>query len=82
MARKQHKGEHEGLNPDAYFFKLCVAPVDEEEFLFYSKSAMSAGQLEAPLKKGAENYVGLYMYTGTNDGKDLFKNIITREYLK
>jgi hypothetical protein len=32
--------------------------------------------------KGAENYVGLYMYMGTNDGKDLFKNIITREYLK
>ena len=43
MARKQRKGEHDGLNPDAYSFKLCVAPVDEEEVLFYSQSAISDG---------------------------------------
>jgi hypothetical protein len=34
-----------------------LVPVDEEEFLFYSQAAISAGQLEAPLKKNPSEYV-------------------------
>lgn len=30
----------------------------------------------------ADNYVHNYMYMGTKDGKDMFKNKNTREYLE
>ena len=32
-------------------------------------------------KEGDSNFVGDYMYMGQKDGRDQFKNIITRKYL-
>lgn len=29
----------------------------------------------------ADTYAGLFMYMGTIDGKDLFKHIMTRQYI-
>lgn len=50
MAKKRKssksKKEGKGLNADAPFVKLCLAPVKEDEFLFYSHLAISAGQLQ------------------------------------
>lgn len=42
--------------------------------------AIETGRLSAD--KTADNFAGNYMYMGQNSaGKDLFKNIITREYI-
>jgi len=32
--------------------------------------------------ESADNYVGNFMYMGTDAGRDLFKDSMTREYLK
>lgn len=40
--------------------------------------AIVTGRLSANPK--ATNYAGAYMYMGTSDGKDLFKNIDSRRY--
>lgn len=41
--------------------------------------AIQAGRLS--VVETDDNYVGRYMYMGTCAGKDLFKHIMTREYL-
>ena len=41
--------------------------------------AIEAGRLSA--EPGDANYAGTYMFMGTRKGKDLFKHIMTREYL-
>lgn len=41
--------------------------------------AIASGRLSC--RKGSDNYAGDYMYMGTFDGADQFKNINTREYL-
>lgn len=43
------------------------------------KNAIATGRLSAD--KTSENYAGYFMYMGTKDGRDLFKNIDTRQYL-
>lgn len=42
-------------------------------------AAISTGRLSR--NRSAANYAGLYMYMGTWNGKDHYKNIITRAYL-
>ncbi len=42
-------------------------------------SAIATGQLSED--KAADNFAGLYMYMGTWNGVDAFKNVETREYL-
>lgn len=43
------------------------------------QAAIESGRLS--INKSQPNYAGKYMYMGTDDdGKDLFKNIDTREY--
>ena len=57
MAKKTDKIKRTGgLNPDAPFFKKCIAPINEDEFLFYAQMAISAGQVEMPLKKRPTDY--------------------------
>ena len=43
------------------------------------ENAIASGRLSKD--RNAANYVGLYMYMGTQDGKDLFKHYDTRNYL-
>ena len=43
------------------------------------EDALSSGRLSDNPK--ADNYVADYMYMGTYDGLDAFKNIFTRQYL-
>ena len=43
------------------------------------ESAIAAGTLSAA--QDAANYAGLYMYMGTWNGVDQFKNVDTRRYL-
>ena len=42
--------------------------------------AIEAGRLSASARDW--NYAGRFMYMGTQAGRDLFKNSVTREYLK
>lgn len=42
------------------------------------EQAVSEGRLS--FDKENQHYAGLYMYMGTVDGRDLFKNINTRQY--
>jgi hypothetical protein len=42
--------------------------------------AIAAGRLSAD--RNAPNYAGQYMYMGTWGGRDAFKHIDTREYLR
>ena len=49
----------------------------ESEAAFYR--AIRSGRLSA--LPTAENYAGLYMYMGHQDGIDLFKHIDTRHYI-
>ena len=45
------------------------------------EKAIDEGKLSADKKDN--NFAGNFMFMGTNkDGKNLFKNILTREYLK
>ena len=41
--------------------------------------AISVGRLS--LDPEEDNFVSHYMYMGTQDGKDLFKHMATREYI-
>ena len=63
MAKKRksskNKKESKGLNADAPFVKLCLAPVKEDEFLFYSHLAISAGQLQTQVTSPTEYGVNL-----------------------
>ena len=43
------------------------------------EKALASGRLT--LDKPSPNWVGYFMYMGTKDGRDLFKNRNTREYL-
>ena len=43
------------------------------------RDAIKAGRLSD--RPEASNYAGRFMYMGTKDGVDLFKNIDTRQYL-
>ena len=58
VLKSKNKGG-KGLNPDAPFVRLCLAPVNEDEFLFYSHLAISAGQLQAPVTSPTEYGVNL-----------------------
>lgn len=44
------------------------------------EDAIRFGRLSAD--PGAPNFAGRFMYMGTEAGRDLFKNSLTREYLK
>lgn len=44
------------------------------------EAAIASGRLSASAWDW--NYAGKYMYMGTQNGRDLFKNSVTREYLK
>lgn len=46
---------------------------------FAFDQAIADGRLSAD--RNAPNYAGRYMYMGTTNGKDAFKNINTRQYL-
>lgn len=43
------------------------------------EQAISDGKLSA--NPNSNGYAGKYMYMGSRDGSDLFKNSMTREYL-
>ena len=57
--QKAKHANRTGFGPNAPFVKLCLAPVNEEEFLFYSHLAMSAAQLQAPVTSPTEYGVNL-----------------------
>ncbi|MGO8945163.1 MAG: hypothetical protein ACLQJ7_16000 [Syntrophobacteraceae bacterium] len=63
MAKKRKSSKNKkggkGLNADAPFVKLCLAPVKEDEFLFYSHLAISAGQLQTQVTSPTEYGVNL-----------------------
>ena len=44
------------------------------------EEAIKQGRLSA--NETDNTYAGHYMYMGTQDGRDLFKNKMTRQYLK
>lgn len=55
--------------------KLMTGRYADDAFEF----AIDTGRLSA--EKDAPNYAGKYMYMGTINGLDKFKNIETREYI-
>ncbi len=55
-----------------------IQPTFREPEQVFNEAIESGRLSDAP---GIENYAGRWMYMGTWDGVDAFKNIDTREYL-
>jgi len=69
-------------------FILCSILILSLQFYFMTyndpqqafNKAIQEGRLSADAK--ASNYAGNYMYMGTQNGKDFFKHIMTRNYIQ
>lgn len=69
--RKKGKSDNLSMHIDlsSFLVEQCVAGVNEEEFLFYSRLAISVGQLQTPLPQSNEYDIHLF------DGRSEFSNV-------